>query len=124
VLNICSVLLLLFLALVGYAEAQDHSCDAIIAEGTSTTLNFLREQTTSRSSPCIAAVIYALGKVHSKAAIPVLLQYLDYVDPATGSGPRGGGDTPPRYPAVTALFELGTVSSAGLLQTIQSSNPR
>ena len=102
-------LLLLFFTLATYvcSAAQDESCAALATGNCAVSRKFLEDQSATRRSPCISAVIKSLGEARDKNAAHVLARYLDYLDPATAPQPGGGADTRPYYPAVTALFLIG-----------------
>jgi hypothetical protein len=94
-------------------------CVALLNQHNDLLVRFLDEQVTARRSPCISSVIKRLGEAKDEKAITVLIRYLDYVDPATGPQPGGGADVRPHYPAVTALFQIGTPSAPQLLSAIE-----
>jgi hypothetical protein len=112
------VLLVIFLSLS--LVAQDQSCAAITKAGRQASREFLRQQSTIRSSSCITPVIKRLGETCDVKAIPLLTGYLDYLQPGTGPLPGGGAAERPHYPAVDALFQIGTPATGDLLKAIQT----
>jgi len=117
----------LFLVVIGFAlttntpaMAQDRSCSAFTSSPAAS-IAFLEEQVDVRQSPCITTVIRQLGRAHSSDAVPVLIRYLDFVDPATFPKPDGFADRRPEYPSIEALFLTGKVATTSLLSAIQNS---
>lgn len=95
----------------------------------------LKNNETKRTSPeLVVEAIQNLGSVKAKQAIPELIKYLDYErkfeskfeskqDPADGvevlpSIPLSG-----RYPAITALFQIGKSALPALAKVIQKEEP-
>jgi hypothetical protein len=104
------------------SAAQDQPCAAFLGKDDSPSRRFLEEQGNTRGSRCIVPVIKHLGQARDVKAVGVLISYLDYVDPATAPRPSGGADIRPHYPAITALFLIGTPATLPLLTTIEDSH--
>jgi hypothetical protein len=114
------LLCIVFTSLI--SVAQHRSCATVTAD-TAESKKLLEEQSSIRQSGCITPAIKRLGSVGDSKAIHVLVSYLDYVDPATAPNPSGGADEPPSYPAVGALFQIGTPATSDLLEAVQNDNP-
>ncbi|HET6842574.1 MAG TPA: HEAT repeat domain-containing protein [Candidatus Angelobacter sp.] len=77
---------------------------------------------------CIGLAIFGLGEARSAAAIKILLSYLDFEWPrGTNAVSETNPDYPllyqqQRYPAVTALFLMGTRSLIPIMHQLQSGN--
>jgi len=100
--------------------AQGQSCRGFLAKLDSNHCRtVLEEEISVRNSPCITEVIKRLGQLRDIYSIPLLVRYLDYMDPATAPRADGGADVRPRYPAVTALFLVGKPATRELLEAIQ-----
>ena len=84
-------------------------------------LALLEKQKDTRQSPCIVSAIKVLGQANAVNAVPVLIGYLDFVDPTTARSPGAASDVGPNYPPVTALFQIGKPATHGLLSAIESS---
>jgi hypothetical protein len=114
------ILIVLTIPACLHLAAQEHSCAALVNKGSNYSREFLEEQNNTRDSPCISSVIRHLGQVRDVLAVPVLIRYLDYLDPATVPEPDRAVDVRPSYPAVTALFEIGKPSTSELLSAIKA----
>ncbi len=116
------ILVVLMLSPCLHLAAQDSSCVGLAKQGINASRAFLEEQNTTRRSPCITVLIDRLGQARDVEAVGVLVGYLNYLDPATAASPGGGADVRPRYPAVTALFEIGKAASQEVLVAIERSH--
>lgn len=106
------------LVLCSQLSSQPSSCDVLKANSLGAIRQLLQEQDNTRSAPCISAAIDRLGSAHDVKAIPVLALYLDYLDPRTG--PTGASGERPRYPAVTALFQIGIPATKEVVAMIKN----
>lgn len=101
-------------------HAQESPCAMLKTKDTAVLRAFLQEQQSLRQSPCLTVVIKQLGQLRDVEAIHLLVGYLDYLEPKTGLLPNGGATVRPRYPAVSALFQVGKPATIELLSAIQS----
>jgi len=115
----CFLLLFLSVLLDMHMGAQNGSCAALMNADNGASRRFLEEQNAGRVSPCIPTVITRLGQARDKDAVGVLVQYLDYLDPASAPRPDGGAEIRPNYPAITALFSIGKAATPQLLLAIR-----
>lgn len=116
-----SFLLLLLAVSPGlYSSPQDESCAALVKADHEVSRKFLDEQSATRHSPCITAVITRLGKARDKNSVHVLTRYLDCVDRATAPRLDGGADVRPNYPSVSTLFLINEPVTRELLSAIQT----
>jgi hypothetical protein len=93
-------------------RAQAQPCSQIISTSADS-IAFLQEQKERRQSPCITSVIKQLGQNRDVNAIPVLVSYLDFVDPSS--------DVRPVYPSIEALFQIAEPAVNDLMSAIQDS---
>jgi hypothetical protein len=113
---------LLLLALVFCCElhGQDRKCQGFLATA-ATEKDFLLREQGHRASSCITDVIRSLATKKDIESPPILARYLDYADPRTVSPSKHGADQRPRYPAVDALYHLGSIAVPDLLRVIEQS---
>jgi hypothetical protein len=90
-------------------------------------IDYLTE--TSRSegeAPCIGFAIRRLGDAHARAAIPILIDYLDYKRPLDEGEKNGfylhAPIVPEMYPAASALFAIGKPSVPYLLEVVEAAD--
>jgi len=112
--------LLLCTAGCTFVWGQDHLCSSAIGS-VADEIAFLKEQNDSRQSPCITIVIKQLGRAHAGDAVPTLVEYLDFISPATAPRPDGFADRRPQCPAMDALFQIGKPATAAIISVAQAS---
>lgn len=113
------LLLALNIACVIGLHPQDNPCETFKTDDARTLRDFLQEQQGIRTSPCLPMVIKRLGQLRDVDAVPILIAYMDYMDPKTGPLPGGGATERPSYPAGGALFQIGKPAALQLLSAIQ-----
>lgn len=119
-MRVSLLFLLLMTATCVGSRAQDAPCATLKTKDTNILRGFLEEQQSARQSPCLSSVIEQLGQLHDVEAIHLLVGYLDYMDPKTAPLANGGATVRPRYPAVSALFQIGKPTTVELLSAIQA----
>jgi len=114
------ILAVFIITVCGRSPAQELSCAVLDTKDAQMLRDFLRQQQKLRQSLCLPSVIKRLGQIHDLDAIPLLVIYLDYMDPKTAPLPNGGATVRPSYPAVTAIFLIGKPAVIQLLSAIQT----
>ena len=90
------------LAAVEFAKAAD-GCPDLDGKNTEAHLEYLRGDRTKLAPKCIVAAIKYVGGEHYASASAVLIQYLDYPDPAAVARRAYVLEV---YPAIDALYSL------------------
>jgi hypothetical protein len=119
-MRVSLLFLVLMTAICVGSRAQESSCAMLKTKDTQILRGFLEEQQSLRQSPCLTVVIKQLGQLRDVESIHLLVGYLDYLEPKTGLLPNGGATVRPRYPAVSALFQIGKPATLELLSAIQA----
>jgi hypothetical protein len=114
-----TALIILSLAVCLPSAAQDNSCAVLRKAGSTGARKFLEQQSVIRRSTCITSMIKRLGDCHDVKAVHVLVDYLDYLDPATAPRQGGESDLRPDYPAINALFQIGKPATPELIAEIR-----
>jgi hypothetical protein len=113
-------LLALMIAACILSRAEEPPCAPLKTKDASILRDFLKEQQSSRQSPCLTLVIKQLGQLRDLRAIHLLVGYLDYLEPGTGPLPDRVSFTWPHYPAEDALFLIGKPASGDLAVAIRA----
>ena len=111
-LLVVTLLLAQLVAATECAEVQNSNSAQLIA--------FLKESGGSSESGCVAQAIVRLGAWRDPAGTAVLISFLAFQRPATELEEGGLVDLHDRYPAVPALFSIGSEAVPALVNAIAS----